>query len=169
MYHFIKIGKIIAPYGILGWIKIFSFTEKPEKIFNYIPWLITNQKKSKIIKPLFWKKQKKILLIKIKNINDREIAQKLNNYSILVHEEQLPKLPEHEYYWKDIINCHIINFNNNIGIVTNIINTGSNDILIIKNNNLNQKIILIPFIMHQVIKNINLIHKVITVEWTIKS
>ncbi|WP_367679757.1 hypothetical protein [Buchnera aphidicola] len=37
---FIIIGKIGSPYGIKGFIKIFSYTEKKENIFNYLPWFI---------------------------------------------------------------------------------------------------------------------------------
>ncbi|CAL4323699.1 Ribosome maturation factor RimM [Buchnera aphidicola (Eriosoma lanigerum)] len=165
--NFIIVGKFIAPYGLLGWIKIISFTENINNIVYYTPWYITINNKLEIIKLLLWNK-KKNLLVKCETINDRNTAEKFSNKNIMIHKSQLPILPIYEYYWKDLINCNIINFNTYLGTVKNVINTGANDILIVKNNN--KKIhtdILIPFIMNQVIKNVNLIHKVIKIEWDI--
>ena len=34
------VGKITAVYGIKGWVKIYSFTDPMENVFNYEPWLL---------------------------------------------------------------------------------------------------------------------------------
>jgi 16S rRNA processing protein RimM len=31
------IGRITAVFGVRGWVKVMSFTEQPEKIFDYQP------------------------------------------------------------------------------------------------------------------------------------
>jgi len=58
--------------------------------------------------------------------------------------------------------------NKKLGIVINLIETPSNDILVINNkskNNINKKNILIPFIKNKVIKIVNINKKVIIVNW----
>jgi 16S rRNA processing protein RimM len=36
----IVIGRLGAVYGVKGWLKVQSFTEDPESIFEYSPWLL---------------------------------------------------------------------------------------------------------------------------------
>ena len=42
------VGKIGAPYGVKGWVKINSYTETPEGIFEYAPWFIGEEKEYQI-------------------------------------------------------------------------------------------------------------------------
>ncbi|HFF4305999.1 TPA: ribosome maturation factor RimM, partial [Vibrio cholerae O1] len=32
------VGKLGSSYGIRGWLKVFSYTDNPESIFDYSPW-----------------------------------------------------------------------------------------------------------------------------------
>lgn len=34
------VGKLGSSYGIRGWLKVFSYTDNPESIFDYSPWYI---------------------------------------------------------------------------------------------------------------------------------
>lgn len=83
----LKIGKIKSAYGILGWMKIHSFTENKKNIFNYQPWYI--EKKFDLLNLETWKKNKKNFLIKIKEINNRSEAEKIVNQYIMIEEKVL--------------------------------------------------------------------------------
>ena len=39
------IGKIGAPHGVKGWVKINTYTNVPEGIFEYSPWILGEEKK----------------------------------------------------------------------------------------------------------------------------
>lgn len=39
----IIVGKLGSTYGIRGWLKVFSYTDNAESIFDYSPWFL-NQK-----------------------------------------------------------------------------------------------------------------------------
>ncbi|CAL4322423.1 Ribosome maturation factor RimM [Buchnera aphidicola (Periphyllus testudinaceus)] len=163
----IIIGKIFNLYGILGWMKMFSFTEKKEKIFQYKPLLYKNKKKIKNLKIKYWKNYKNYFLIKIKNKNNRNDANILKNKEIFIYSKQLKKV-KNEYYWHEIINSKVFNINKKfLGKVREIICTPSNDILKISLKNEKNKILetLIPFIEHKVIKKICLNKKKIIVNW----
>lgn len=164
------VGKIKDAYGIYGWIKIISFTEKEKNIFQYQPWFIKTQDQIKNIKLDSWQCKNKKIIIKIQNINNRNDAIKIKNFQILIENSTLPKLKLGEYYWQQIIGCKIINANNIfVGIVETLFSAGSNDVLVIKNqmNTLekNKKKHLIPFINKKIIKNVDIINKIITVDW----
>ncbi|WP_343188091.1 ribosome maturation factor RimM [Buchnera aphidicola (Ceratoglyphina bambusae)] len=169
----ILIGKIIKPYGVLGWLKIISFTEKPKQIFKYLPWYyIDKENKYKKIKLKNWKNiTKNKLLIKIKNINNRNISEKLVKKKIFIKKSSLPKLLKNEYYYKDIIGCKIYDSIKNtlLGTVKKIIDSKTFDVLVIKKekNKSANKEILIPFIINKYIKNVDIYNKKITVIWNI--
>lgn len=162
MKNLLIIGKIGAVHGILGWNKIFSYTEKKNDILQYQPWFLNYNN--------IWTKQyleyKKIcnkkIIIKLKNINDRNTAKTLTNNLIAIQKKQLPKLKKFEYYWYHILQCTVFNKNNiYMGVVVQIIRTTQHDILIIKNQKNNHKEILIPFIKKIFVKKINLNMKII--------
>lgn len=165
------IGKIGKSYGIKGWNKLISFTQKVKNIFSYTPWFIFCNKKYQIIELENWKFYKKNIILKIKNINNRNEAQKIQNYKIIVNFKTFPKLTKYEYYWKDIIDCKIINLNFDIlGKVFRIIHSNIYHILLVKSNinNLNKKNkeYLIPFTKN-IIKDVNIDSKIIKVKWII--
>ncbi|BGI50776.1 MAG: ribosome maturation factor RimM [Arsenophonus endosymbiont of Ceratovacuna japonica] len=167
--NYVILGKLGTAYGIHGWIKVFSFTKYNEDIFKYQPWFIQHLKQWKKLKIEKWKNHNNNFIIKINNINDRNDANLITNCKIIINSLQLPKLKNNEYYWKDLIGYKVITVKGyNLGYVQNLMETVSNDVLIIKSNkkdtfNINKR--LIPFIDKQVIKNINICTKIIKVDW----
>lgn len=162
---FLIVGQINSPYGILGWMKLYSFTEKKEQIFNYYPWYYSHNYQYKLISLKNWKRYKNIFLIQIQNIEDRTTAKNFNQKKILIKSRALPALKDDDYYHKDIIGCNVKNCNNkSIGKVINIIATPSNDILVIEKEQYNKKNILIPFVLKKIILNIDVNKKTIQVK-----
>ncbi|CAL4322396.1 ribosome maturation factor RimM [Buchnera aphidicola] len=151
----IILGKICASHGILGWIKIFSFTKKKKDIFKYHPLYYYFNNKKNELKIQNWKYQKNFFLIKIKNIKNRNQADLLKNIEIFIYHKQLKKI-ENEYYWHEIIKCKVFNLQKKfLGKVKNIISTPANDILLIYNKKkCNNNEILVPFIEKKIIKKI---------------
>ncbi|WP_343189822.1 ribosome maturation factor RimM [Buchnera aphidicola] len=160
------IGKIIKPYGILGWLQIVSFTEKKEKIFEYSTLYFKTKKKYKKLKIKNWKICKKKILIKISKIEDRTKSEYFLKKKIFIKKCSLPKLKKNEYYWKDIINCKVFNTKNKfLGKITKIIDVKTSNIISIKTNCIKKKQeILIPFIINKYIKNININKKKIIIK-----
>ncbi|WP_425619831.1 ribosome maturation factor RimM [Buchnera aphidicola] len=161
------IGKVGKAYGILGWITIFSFTEKKEQIFSYLPWFFLKDNQWTKITVNNWKKYKNNFIVSVNNIFDRSIIKNFTNANIIISQNTLPLLKKNNYYWNDLINCTVFNTNYNyIGKVNNLIRTKNNDVLIVYNQfSQLKKNILIPFIENQIIKNINIDNKLIIVTW----
>ena len=77
------VGKIGAPYGVKGWVKINSYTETPEGIFDYAPWFLGDEKEYQIDQ---WRPHGKSLVAKIVGVDSRDDAERirlhrLSNYS----------------------------------------------------------------------------------------
>lgn len=148
----------------MGWIKIFSFTENKENIFDYLPWYFYKQENWIKIYVKKWKQYKNNFIVQIKGTTDRSKAMQLTDSDIIISKSQLPLLKKNEYYWYDLINYDVFNISGKyLGKVIDLIRTKNNDILIIKNES-NKKNILIPFIDKTIIKKVNINKKIITVQ-----
>lgn len=160
----INIGKIIGSHGIKGWLKILSFTSPPENIFNYQSLIISNENMEEKFNIENSRKQGKKILIKLDGIDDRTSAETLKESKIHILRLDLPELSKDTYYWEDLLGFDVFNQNNiKLGLVDSLIETGSNDVLVVKNEK--KKNILIPFLMNKTIKEVNLETKLIIVEW----
>ncbi len=165
----IVLGKMGSTYGIRGWLRVFSSTEDAESIFDYQPWFIKRAGNWQHIELEGWKRHNQDLIIKIKGIEDREAAGLLTNCEIVVDSTQLPALDAGDYYWKDLMGCQVITTAGyQLGAVIDMMETGSNDVMVVKANlkdafGIQER--LIPFLDGQVIKKVDITAQLIEVDW----
>jgi len=167
--NLITLGKVGSVYGIKGWLKIHSFTENAEDIFDYSPWSLKLGGKTQSVTVTDWRKHNNGLIAKFDGIDDRDIAQGVVSHEITVDESVLPELPEGEFYWRDLIGMAVVTEQGyNLGEVTDIMETGANDVLVVKanrNDGFGKKERLIPYLFEQVVKTVDATNKQITVDW----
>ena len=165
----IVLGKLGSSYGIKGWLRVFSSTENTESIFDYQPWFIQRSGQWQHIEIEDWKHHNKDIIVKLKGVEDRDAATLLTNFEIAVDSTQLPELENNEYYWKDLMGCHVVTLDGyDLGTVVDMMETGSNDVLVIKANLKDAfgiKERLVPFLDGQVIKKVDLTTRSIEVDW----
>jgi len=150
----IYLGKITGAHGIKGWLKIQSFSSPPENILNYPQWIINNQGKNDFYSLEQGRKQKNKIVVKLEKINDRNTAESLINSKIQILRSDLPKLSNENYYWSDLVGLSVLNSEDKvIGKIESLIETGANDVMVI--NTTKDKRALVPFVMHEIIKEVN--------------
>ena len=155
--NWVIVGKIGRPHGIKGFVKIHSFTEPATNIIQYLPWYDKNKK------PLAVLKCEKLGNKVIALFDEKEKPDV--NTELWIERSQLPPLKEHEYYWTDLIGLNVYNQENHyLGEVTEIFNTGANDIVSVENKESRKKI-LIPFLFNNYIIKIDLAEKIMRVDW----
>ena len=163
------VGKLGSTYGIRGWLRVYSSTEYAESIFDYQPWFLKIKGQWQPTELESWKHHNHELIAKLKNVNDRETAQSLANIEIGVDLSVFPRLEEGDYYWHDLIGCNVVNLEGYaMGTVTEMMETGSNDVLVVRANSkdaFGKQERLIPFLYEQVVKRVDLTTKVIEVDW----
>lgn len=79
-----------------------------------------------------WKND--LLLIKFEEIDNREDVAQWTNSLLYVMPEQLPKLPDDEFYLHELVGLDV--FENDeiyLGVLTEILETGANDVYLIQN------------------------------------
>jgi 16S rRNA processing protein RimM len=165
----ITLGKMGAVYGIKGWLKIHSFTDEPDAILDYFPWSLKLGNNVQTVEITDWRKHNKGLIVKVAGIDDRDEAQALVGSEILTSEAALPELPQGDFYWRDLIGLSVVtNKGYDLGVVTDMMETGANDVLVVKanlNDGFSKKERLIPYLFEQVIESVSIENKQICVDW----
>lgn len=154
MNKYLELGQIVNVKGLKGEVKVNSFTDDNTK-FERIPKVFIKRKETlteyEIEKVGYNKNQ---VIIKFKNIDTVEEAEKLRNSYIVVDREIFGELPEGVYYIADLIGLDVFTeANEYLGKVDDIFSTGSNDVYVVKDELGKQK--LLPGI-DEVIKVINI-------------
>lgn len=163
----IIVGRIGGVYGVRGWLKVESYTRPKENIFTYFPWLMkVNASWKEIDIEAFQQRGKGRLLVKISGIESPEAAREFVHCKLAVTQEALPALSEGEYYWHDLIGLEVLNQDEvKLGQVKEIIETGANDVLVIKKIGEKKSKTLIPLVMDVFVKQVDLIAKTMHVDW----
>lgn len=165
----LTIGKIGAPYGVKGWVKINSFTQAKDNIFEYSPWQLNSvQGGAKNIKVDQWRAHNNSLVAKLEGVENRDDAEEIKNAEISIDASLLPEL-DNDFYWKDLIGMQVVTDKGyDMGVVKELFETGANDVMLVKakiNDAFGQKERLLPFLHDSVVLNVDKDGNTITVDW----
>jgi 16S rRNA processing protein RimM len=157
----VVMGRIAAPYGVQGWVKIQTFTEQLDGLFDYEQWWINEATGWRECEVEEARVHGKALIAKFSGCDDRNDAFALRGKEIGVARSDLPEAGDDEYYWSDLIGLKVRNLQNDeLGKVTDVFATGANDVLVIQGDRER----LIPF-TGQVVKEVDLAAGSMIVDW----
>ena len=163
MHNQIVIGKIVAPHGMRGDIRILPLTVKPEQFLDLDYLLLQDGRKLYIKHARFLKRMVLVTTEEIKSMNEAEL---LRDQEVLIKAEDLPKLEEGQFDVADLSGLPVYNEEDKqIGTFKDSLSTGSNDVYVIAVPG--EKDILLPALKLYV-KEINIAEKRIVVtlpEW----
>ena len=155
-------GKVVGAQGIQGWVKVQTFTEYLDSLLDYDTWYVGNEQSWRPLEVLDANVHGKVLVARLEGIADRTAAERYKGQLIAVPRAELPEQEEGEYYWSDLVGLSVENLaGEKFGIVDSLLETGANDVLVVKGE---QGETLIPFIA-SVIQQVSLKDKTIRVDW----
>ncbi len=156
------LGRITGVYGLRGWVKVYSYTERREAIVEYTPWILEQQGRRREVTVLEGRRHGKTVLARIEGCEDCEQARRLMGSEIYVDRARLPETEEAEYYWHDLIDCEVVNRQGiELGRISGLIATGANDVLVVAGDRER----LIPFVQGDVVTEVDLVAGRLTVDW----
>ncbi|MFT6779910.1 MAG: 16S rRNA processing protein RimM [Paraglaciecola sp.] len=163
------IGIIGAPYGVKGWVKITSHTHDLDGVFAYTPWLLGQVQESNEYVVDQWRTHNKGLVAKLIGVEDRDDAERIKNLEISIKAAMLPELDNNDVYWRELVGMQVITDKGyNLGVIKELFETGANDVLLVKanlNDAFGQKERMVPYLLDQVIKQVDRQAKTVTVDW----
>ena len=147
--EWLVVGLITSCHGINGQLKVKSLSDFEERFLKPgIRWLQKeNEPPSKVeLTSGFKQPGKENFIIKFQGINDRNHADQLRKYKVLVKANKLPNLKKEEFHLLELINLKVKILNNKeiIGKVINLENEKNN--LLVVELFKNEKKVLIPFV-----------------------
>ena len=162
------IGKVTGVHGLNGNLKVWSYAES---IGTFSPGRIVllkfKDEQGSTYTITRSAPHKKGLLLNLKGVDNRTLAEGLVGKEILMNRDQLPEPEADTWYWQDLIGLDVIGRENEfIGTITRIFPTGAHDILVITHDTAGKKEdqeILVP--MHQrFVKTVDMENRVVTVQ-----
>jgi 16S rRNA processing protein RimM len=159
----LEVGRITGLFGVAGWIKISSHTDPIENILNYQPWWVQIGKAPKQEIVIAQSEvHAKGIVVKCVGYDDINAARQLLGARIYVTREQLPALSDKQFYWTDLEGLTVETQEGvSLGKVVYLFATGANDVLVVKGDRER----LIPYVLGQVIKHVDLSTGIIQVDW----
>ena len=155
-------GIIARPYGVRGWLHIVTYTARPENLLEYLPWYLHRQDRWQATELVSGRCHGKGLVVQLTGCINRDAAEALKGLEIGVYRDQLPASGSDEYYWSDLVGLQVITKDNRVlGVVDHLIETGANDVLVVKG----EQEFLVPFIQGQVVETVNFETREIRVDW----
>jgi len=161
---FLAVGVIRKGHGVNGELLMDVLTDFPRRLRarktvylgeNHEPYVLTRVRS-----------HVDTLLLSFEGIEDLDTAEKLRNLTVYVRTEDLPPLPEGNYYHHQLIGIRVVDEDGKeIGHLTEILETGANDVYVVVNEAGEET--LLPAIV-DVIKTVDVGQGVMTVspqEW----
>ena len=154
----LEIGQIVNTHGLRGDVKVIYWCDTPE-LFHELAYVNIDGEEFDIENSRI---HKNMVILKLKGIDDINIAEKYRNKVLTVPREELGNLPDGTYYICDLLGCSVETISGQpLGKICDIIKTGSNDVYVVENDD--KKQVLIP-VIDDVVKSIDIEAKRILIE-----
>jgi 16S rRNA processing protein RimM len=132
MSDFLTVGKVVNTHGVRGEIKVMPMTSDISR-FDYLLFVTANwDGKPKEFRVLGTRYQKNLVLLKLSGIETMNDAEKLKGQELLVDRKHAKSLEDGEYFVCDIIGLKVYEEDEFLGVVADVLETGSNDVYVIR-------------------------------------
>jgi len=160
----VVLGRIAGLFGVKGWVKVYSETDPPANILDYSPWYLKLTGGWQAFKLQQGQVHGKGIIARLGECTNRDAASPLLGAEIAVDRDQLPVLAENEYYWSDLVGLEVFNqAGQTLGVVDHLLETGANDVLVVMAQDKQE--CLIPYVVGDVVKEIDLERGCLRVDW----
>ena len=160
----VVVGQFGRVHGIQGFVRVYAYSNALDQLLRYEPWFMWDRSLNTWVplKRLAEKLSSTQLLVKIDGYAVREQAALLTHRDIAVLASQLPALPSDEYYCFELIGMDVYTLQKRyLGRVTQLLETGANDVLVVEGDERH----LIPYLPQKVIHSVSRATHQLIVDW----
>ena len=128
----LEIGRIVRSHGLAGRMKVLSYLESPEVLHDLSGLFVGRSVSEAVLFPLVAVQAgKDFFILQLGGIEDKDAAARLRGSSVWMPSEKMQKLPEGEYYWREIIGLQVLTEEDQIlGRIEAVFPTGGNDVYV---------------------------------------
>lgn len=161
MDNYLRVGIISSTHGIKGEVKVFPTSDNSKRFEDLKEVILDTGKEYMPLEITRVRYFKNLVILKFKGIDNINDIEKYKGMDLLVTRENALELKEDEYFIFDLIDSEVITEDGNkLGILTEILTTGANDVYVVNTDD--NKEILLPAIK-ECILDVDVSNKKITV------
>ena len=155
-------GRITAPFGIKGWVKVQPFTAAAKNLLGYPRWWVQRGAEWQEHEVAEARAQLDMVVARLAGCEDRDAAAGFRGAEIAVPRSELPQTQPQEHYWVDLMDLAVVNGESReLGRIVGILQTGANDVLVVQG----ERERLIPYIA-EVIREVDRDAGIMRVDWS---
>jgi 16S rRNA processing protein RimM len=159
----VTLGRVSGVFGIKGWLKILSYTEPRDNIVRLGPWILRLRNTETAVEIEDGRAQGGLVVAKLRGLDDRDRAREWIGADIVVPRGRLPAPEAGEYYWIDLEELEVVTTaGQSLGRVDHMLATGAHDVMVL--HGAPQR--LIPFVVGQVVREVDFANGRIVVDWS---
>ncbi len=123
------VGRINAAWGIKGHVKVTPYGSNPERFRKGATLFIKGEPR----RILDVATPKGFPCVLFEGYEDRTAAESLAGVELEVEAEELPALPEGEYYVSDLVGLEVVTIDGeSVGTLSEVLRTGANDVYLVR-------------------------------------
>lgn len=151
MIEELQVGAITQTHGIRGEVKVFPTTDDPARFKKLKEVIVEYGKRRETLTIEGAKFFKQFVILKFKGYDSINDVEKMKGAKLLVDREHAVRLRRNEYFVADLIGMHVItDTEEDFGIITDVLQTGANDVYVIERADASE--VLIPAIKECVLQ-----------------
>lgn len=162
----IVLGRITAPYGVAGWVRVLPSGDDPLQWCRLPQWWLGADSAAPC-----WdaydlrgcREHGRGLVAKLAAVDDRDAAHALKGLLVAAPRSALPPNREGEYYWAELIGLSVVNVHDvDLGRVVDLVVTGAHQVLRVRDAAGVER--LLPFVA-DVVREVDVAGGSIRVDW----
>ena len=156
-------GRVAAPYGLKGWVKIEPYGAAPGSLSAHPSWWVGRNgdwRELKVAESVL--QHGASLMARFEGCVERDAALALKGSEIALTRDKLPQSAENEFYWVDLVGLIVVNVRGEeFGVVAEIFDNGAHPVMRVVAGETER---LLPFV-EQVVRQVDMAQGRIRVEW----
>jgi len=159
----IVMGRIVAPYGLKGWVRIEPYGATPDSLSTHPSWWVGRNgdwREMKVAQSVL--QHGANLVARLEGCTERDAALALKGSELALKREALPQNAKDEFYWADLVGLKVLNLKDEeLGVLAELFENGAHPVMRIVDGETER---LLPFV-EQVVRQVELALGLIRVEW----
>jgi 16S rRNA processing protein RimM len=162
----VVLGRITAPYGVQGWVRLHPFGDDPARWREIDHWWLGREENDfsawRAYPLQALRLQGKGWVAKLVGVDGRNDAEQLVGQYVGAPRNALPVTEQGEFYWGDLVGLNVVNEQQeSLGRVAEMIESGAHAVMVVIDGETKR---LLPFVGH-VVKDVDVAAGVMRVDW----
>ncbi len=156
-------GRIVAPYGLKGWVRIEPYSPVPDSLSACRAWWVgRNGDWRELIVAESVLQHGASLVARFEGCVERDAALALKGSEIALERKALPQNAKDEFYWVDLVGLKVVNMKDEeLGVLAELFDSGAHPVMRVVDGETER---LLPFV-GQVVRQVEMAQGRIRVEW----